>query len=463
MLMVYTIVYGISILFYYYRFNFIASGIMIALAIFLYYYEYKKNRKLINFKGLFVLGFIGGFGISLLKLSKLSNDYNIITIVAVYLPYFSFGLVEYFSNKYICDNSIIKNFCENSFYVKNENKFDIYFKIVNALFIITFISFVIEAYKLKFIPFFTVDVPHAYSTFHVFMLHYITMFYVFIPSFSICNYYFNKLSDSKINENYERNIKKANIYIIVSYAYVITMSLLLVSRSALIISVVISLFVVIIYRQILQEDKSENKVFLINKKDIISVFTLFLVFVILYVIITIERAHDVEYLNGIFEMKNEKMPIFITQPYMYISHNYENLNYMIENIKYFTFGRRSLMPYFTLTLIKKFFPLVTFSLDYVIKTELSTKTIIYDFYYDFGLVGVILCMGIVGFLGQIIEKIAYSVKKSNYFIVLYGLFCYYMIFSFFQTYFSLTDTWVDIIFIVIICLIVKFSNKSYNI
>ena len=46
----------------------------------------------------------------------------------------------------------------------------------------------------------------------------------------------------------------------------------------------------------------------------------------IYVLLTFARGHDVSYLNGIFQMKNSEMPIFITQPYMYIANNYDNLS-----------------------------------------------------------------------------------------------------------------------------------------
>ena len=186
----------------------------------------------------------------------------------------------------------------------------------------------------------------------------------------------------------------------------------------------------------------------------------------LYLIITINRAHDVEYLNSIFEMKNENTPIFITQPYMYIAHNFENLNYMINNVFRLTFGRRILYPFFTLTFVKKFFPIVVDSPYYIIKEELSTVTLIYDFYYDFGLVGVAVFCFIVGYIGKVLEDKAYRValqdepEKNNYMLILFSLYCYFMLFSFFQTYFSLTDTWVYIIILLLITLLFNMNRSA---
>lgn len=438
MLLIYTITFLIAAMLYYLKINFIASGLMIALAIFLYYCEYKKRKKIINICGLFALGFIGGFGVSLLKLSKLSADYNIITIIVVYVAYFSLYLGAYFveHNKKVEFNDRNENI-ENKVKISNEIDGKSYLKkgdkLIIVLIIITAISFLIEAYILKFIPLFTYDTPHAYSTFHVFMIHYITTFYIFIPSFALANI-----------KSYDGSKK----FFIISSIYMILMSLLLVSRAQLIQSLVLMIFVHLIY---------QGKNILLNKKYYIYVGISLCVFLILYIFITYNRAHDVSYLNGIFEMKNPRIPIFISQPYMYVAHNFENLNYLINNLTHFSFGRRMLAPLFTLTLVKKYFPIVLDSPTYIIKEELTTKTILYDAYYDFGIVGVIVFMFVIGAIGVYIENKIYdsSYNYKRYMIVLYALYCFYMFFSFFQTFFSLTDTWVYITFIIIITLIVN--------
>lgn len=429
MLLIYTILYFLSIVLYRLNHNYIASIIIILLAIFLYANEVKNTKRIVNVRGLFALGFVGGFGVSLFKLSKLSDEYSFMTIAAVFMAYFSIYLGVYFAG---INKSKFKK--RKNVIVKTKNVLTSGQKLVLCMCIFTFLAFLIEVIKLKFVPLFTIDTPHAYSTFHVFMVHYITSFYSFIPSVAICNYYMEPKD--------KLNIK----LIIVSFIYVIIMSLLLVSRSRLILSVVLSIFVIAIYNVVGKTNKKKASGLLLVLSS--------LVFVLLYIIITINRAHDVEYLNSIFEMKNAKLPIFISQPYMYIAHNFENLNYMINNTFRWTFGRRMLYPLFTLTFIKKFFPIVVDSPYYIIKQELSTVTLIYDAYYDFGLVGVIVFCFMVGYIGKKLEDKAYDALqggyKNNYIVVLLALYCYFMLFSFFQTYFSLTDTWVYIIILVIL-------------
>ena len=447
MLIFYIIAYLVSSVFYYLKYNYVASVIMISLAIFLYIKEIKYTNRIINVRGLFALGFIGGFGVSLLKLSKLANDYSIMTFVVVFTSYFAVYLGTFYKNKnngksdYIPNSKIFA--AGNDNVIRNGKRILPEDILMILLFVFTFASFMIEVMTLKFIPVFTVDTPHAYSTFHVFMIHYITTFYSFIPCFALCNYF----------KNPNRQMNK--IWIVLSYVYVIIMAILMVSRSRLILCIVLSIFIIIIYKQ------NDLKNILSNKKNLLLILMLSILFLGLYVIITINRAHDIEYLNGIFEMKNENMPIFITQPYMYIAQNFENLNYMINNIFRFTFGRRVLYPLFTLTLIKKFFPLVLDAPTYIIKEELSTLTIVYDFYYDFGLVGVFVFCFLIGYIGKVLEDRVYVgvfgdgnyKTKNNYIIVLYSLYCYFMIFSFFQTYFSLTDTWVYIIILLLLSIL----------
>ena len=146
--------------------------------------------------------------------------------------------------------------------------------------------------------------------------------------------------------------------------------------------------------------------------------------------------------------------------------NFENLNYMINNVFRLTFGRRVLYPLFTLTLIKKFFPIVVESPYYIIKEELSTVTLVYDFYYDFGIIGVALFCFIIGYVGSMIEDKAYNktteetVVNNNYVVIICAQFCYYMFFSFFLSFFSLTDTWVYLIILTLLSLFFKMSKNS---
>ena len=115
----------------------------------------------------------------------------------------------------------------------------------------------------------------------------------------------------------------------------------------------------------------------------------------LYLLLTVARSHDVTYLNAVFEMKNGNMPIFITQPYMYVANNYDNFNCLVEELGSHSWGLKMLAPLWTLSGLKFKFPgLVNFPY-FVNKEELTTLTVFYDAYYDFGIIGVLGLLSIL--------------------------------------------------------------------
>ena len=75
-----------------------------------------------------------------------------------------------------------------------------------------------------------------------------------------------------------------------------------------------------------------------------------------------------------------------------------------------TFGLKQLFPVFALTGLKFVFPaLVAFEMPVTIK-ELNTLTLIYDAYYDFGLIGVFL-FGLI--LGAVCAALTQKIRKSS--------------------------------------------------
>ncbi len=159
-----------------------------------------------------------------------------------------------------------------------------------------------------------------------------------------------------------------------------------------------------------------------------------------YIILTIARSHDVEYLNGIFEMKNAAMPIFITQPYMYVANNYDNFNCLVENLAGHTFGLKMLFPLWALTGLKFLKPeLVNFQI-FVNKEELTTLTLFYDAYYDFGIAGVLLLSCVLGALAWYLMGLLKKMRNPVGYLF-YAQIAMYFALSFFTTWFSNPTTW----------------------
>ena len=160
----------------------------------------------------------------------------------------------------------------------------------------------------------------------------------------------------------------------------------------------------------------------------------------LYVILTVARSHDVAYLNGIFEMKDPATPIFITQPYMYIANNYDNFNCLVTELPAHSMGLKSLFPLWALTGLKFIKPeLVDFPI-YTTKEELTTVTLFYDAYYDFGVVGVFLFSAALGlFAAWLMDRAERA--ENPFWQLFYSQAALYFMLSFFTTWYSNPATW----------------------
>ena len=125
---------------------------------------------------------------------------------------------------------------------------------------------------------------------------------------------------------------------------------------------------------------------------------------------------------------------------MYIANNYDNFNCMVAELKHFSFGLKGLFPLWALTGLKFIFPsLADFPL-FVTKEELTTVTLFYDAFYDFGVVGMIFFGGLLGgccyLLGRFRRKLTCPAGH-----VIYAQIAMYMMLSFFTTWFSNPTTW----------------------
>ena len=266
---------------------------------------------------------------------------------------------------------------------------------------------------MGFIPVFS-DKPHAYSYFHVSGVHYFTISCILIPAITVL---YRKVS-GRLAKGEFFAIAFANVTALV-------IPFLCVSRFQLLFAVG---FAVVTY-------------IMVNKKIRLRTMVILLAAMIpIYVILTIFRNHDVAYLNSIFEMKWDKMPIFITQPYIYVANNFENFNCMVVGLTEHTWGIRMLFPLFALTGLKFVFPQLISSPLFLTKPELTTLTMFYDAYYDFGIIGVCLFAAILGGVAKVLASI---VKKSRNPIayLFYGQIAIYLGLSFFTTWFSNPTTW----------------------
>ncbi|MDO5564559.1 MAG: O-antigen polymerase, partial [Eubacteriales bacterium] len=432
MIFTYILFFIISYVFHQYGFFIYSSIFLLLLSIILYVEEVRKSGLIINFRGILSIGFIGGLGISLLKLSNLASPFELKTWICFFVvyPIFYFAY-EIATKKFIMQNeNILKDLTPdiNTLEKKASDKNAIRAftgLLIISICIFSLICFFIEAYLLKFIPLFTIETPHAYSTFHIKGLHYLTITYTLIPSIGVL--YYNKQ-------------QKIDFVVLLSAIYPAVLSLLLVSRSGIILSYILMFFTFVVQKSIDKDFLWERK----NSYYIIKMTFFFVLLIIviasLYIVVSIYRAHTSEYLIDIFDLKDKNIPIWIQQPYIYIANNYENFNYLVKNIGNHAFGLKGLYPFFTFSGLKFLFPSLTQFFLYINKAELTTGTFIYDAYYDFGVLGVIFFSFLIGFLCGKLNNIVKKTKNIFYYI-LYAQISYYLFFSFFACWFSLPQTY----------------------
>ena len=117
-----------------------------------------------------------------------------------------------------------------------------------------------------------------------------------------------------------------------------------------------------------------------------------------------------------------------------------------------------LFPFVSLTGLKFVMPNLVPATVYLTSTELTTFTMFYDAYYDFGVIGVFVIALLIGVVAKVIIDI---IKKSDNPVVylFYGQIAVYLALAFFTTWFSSPATWFWLIITGMIYCYVGYDNK----
>lgn len=401
---------------------YVLSGlVLIGAAVWLYLRDYWRTENAVHLRGLFCLFFIGGQGISCFKLSRLQTDWSFLTWLCFFLGTAAFWLTfEMLSRRYdgwtAADMGSPYRYFSSAQSPLQAKRLLISMGAITG---VSILAFLFEAWWLGFVPLFSYGVPHAYSYFHVSGVHYLTVSCVLTPSLGVI--YTMMMARRGRGLARERGFWLAAALTALS----LLVPILCVSRFQLILAAGMA---VLTYVSMTGDFRAEY------------LAGLFVCLLPLYLLLTVLRSHSVEYLNGIFEMKNSRMPIFLTQPYIYIANNYDNFNCLVGQLQGHSFGLRMLFPLWALTGLKFLVPaLVSFPL-FVTKEELTTLTIFYDAYYDFGVVGMLL-------FGALLGAFCYGLVRWRRKMrcpaghMIYAQIAMYMILAFFTTWFSNPTTW----------------------
>ncbi len=414
--------------------SFVAAGcVLIAAAAVMSSYFYYLDQSLVSFRFLVSFFWTAGEGLAVMQLSRLQSSWLLQTWLSFsgfYLFFLAgYEIMEYRHQKYIPDysNEISSKYEQQA--VLNPGQEASFqkrlFTCIRIVALVTFATFIAEACILGYIPLFSSE-THAYDHFHITGVHYFTVSCMFTHSLTLIYLLKYRQKGTPLG-------RSKTIQLIVYNILSASIPILSVSKFQFILTLALPMLIFLLMRP--------N----VSKKKLFAAFAAIAVVVIAAaVFMTVRRNYKPGYLNSIFQMKNENMPIFVQYVYMYIANNYSNFNCLTQALAQGTlahsYGLKQLFPVFALTGMKFIFPsLVAFEMPVTI-TELNTLTLIYDAYYDFGLVGVLL-FGFI--LGAVCAVLVRKVKQSSNPILylFYAQIALYLVLSFFSAWFTVPTTW----------------------
>ena len=410
---------------------FVAAGcVLLVAAAVMGIYFYKKDQSLVSFRFLLSVFWTAGEGLGVMQLSNLQSSWTNqtwLSFVGFYLLFLAgYEVIEvYLSKREIALES--KGQISKKEVTKEQFQNRLFY-CIRIVSLVTFATFVLEAVILGYVPLFSTE-THAYDHFHISGVHYFTVSCMFTHSLTLI--YLLTYTEKK--KERQPLGKGKIIQLFVYNALSASIPILSVSKFQFILTLALPILIFLLMRP--------N----VNKKKLFAMLGAAAAVVIAAaVFMTIRRNYEPGYLNSIFQMKDENMPLFLQYAYMYIANNYSNFNCLTQAMQQglvaHTFGLKQLFPVFALTGLKFVFPtLVAFEMPVTIK-ELNTLTLIYDAYYDFGLIGVLL-FGLI--LGTVCAALTQKIRKScNPILYLfYAQLALYLTLSFFSSWFTVPTTW----------------------
>lgn len=396
-----TIVFIISMIFYYNGLNNVSAGLMMFAGILLFFINKRSAGYYTNMLGIFSVVWFFSIGLSTLRLHQSQVEWKINTWFCLVVTYISFNI----------GYNIRKIKKENLNKVKGKpisKKANLIF--ITLLFILSFGTFILEACIEGYVPMFSNDMS-AYQEFGVGKLHFFTVSCTFVLPLS-CIYY--KFYKQKIS-------KKELIYLILINILSFSVPFLIVSRFFIVMTVILAGFAIME----------------MNKKKEIIIIVLILIFGLTgWNVISQYRNQDDTYLKQALKIQdNTPLSVSNMQIYMYVAMNYDNFNCNVNEVNNYSFGGNSVLPLIELLGLDNVISKITKISDSAqrIIPVYNTYPIITEAYFDLGVVGIVIYMILVGYIAAILED---SNNEDMINILLKTLIKYALVFSFFVSYFS---------------------------
>lgn len=305
------------------------------------------------------------------------------------------------------------------------------------VFLLSFTCFMVESVVFRFAyPLFS-GIPHSYSEWHITGIHYFVVSCVFVPILTIL--YCHKVKVSKLT----------GFLLLLINAISFLIPVLILSKLPL---VMMSLMALICWLM-LQQRIRFIRIFLILGGVIVATGAVI-------VLLVYGRNYPEGYLEKLFRFRYN-VPITFQYPYMYIVNNFENVEVLIEKLPSYSGGVRSFYPFFALTGFK-FLPSIAplFAVpNFSTIPQLTTGTIIYDVYADFGQFGV-FALGL--FLGGISAFVTRKARASHRVVpqVFYAMLAVLLGLSFFASWLSNPTIWFYSVAILAIGLFCKEKGET---
>ena len=381
----------------------------------------KIGSCLVDLRALLSLSWLAGLGLANLRLSNLHEPWSDASILC-FFGFYAVTLLAYEAWSCFSKEREVVELTE----AEQGRVSKALFLLIPITSGVSFACFCLEVLKLRYIPLFA-TFTHAYNYFHVTGVHYFTFSSMFTHALTVLWFLYVKK---------ERRTRKQKRIILVANILSLLIPILCISKLQFLL---IFFYPVMILLLRLRFKKYRD---LPLKKIGIAAIALMVAFLLAGVVFTARRNYPEGYLQNIYDMKDPDTPAICQMLYMYVSNNYANFNHMTLTLTEHSNGLRMAFPVVALTGLKFVMPSLMRPDAILIKQELSTLTIIYDAYYDFGLVGVLAFSVLLGFLMAAIMRLKEHKQKANPIsLLLCAELALYEVLSFFDVWFSNPTVW----------------------
>lgn len=148
---VYLICYGAGMLFASSAHYYLSGACLMAAAVYLYFYDYRRTGNPLHLRALFSLFWVGGEGISCLKLSRLQTDWSLETWAVFFVAFTAFWTVFHFLTPGEGQTGQISG-GEKRLTLGAEDSRGL-FEVILILTAVSFCAFLLEAAVLGYVPF----------------------------------------------------------------------------------------------------------------------------------------------------------------------------------------------------------------------------------------------------------------------------------------------------------------------